>query len=177
MWDGYVVSGALDKDVCIKNINKSIDSENAHCSWDSDRNAIHAAIKSLSSNGFDKLNKIVEMIRLAYLLEYPVRKITGHNDIPWLSNLESDKEDRRRRAVEEYLVPSITSVFRRVHSIADNEIPSFENVKTQSESTEPIEVFLEWKKLVEFIIANKTSKQSDDFLTYITNCCRGSDSE
>ena len=175
MWDGYVMRGELDQDVCIKNINKSIDSEKAHCSWDSDRNAIHAAIKSLSSNGFDELNKIVEMIRLAYLLEYPVRKITGYESVR--DNSESAKEERRRKAVEKYLVPSITTVLRRAHSIADDEIPAFENVKTQSDSTEPIEVFLEWKKLVEFIIANKTSKQSDDFLTYITNCCRGSDSE
>ena len=155
MWDGYVQNGALYEDVCIENINESIDSENAHCSWDSDRNAIHKAIKSLSSNGFDELNKIVEMIRLTYLLEYPVQKITGHED--YEDNSESNKEERRRKAVEEYLVPSITTMLRRVHSIADNEIPTFENVKTQSYLTEPIEVFLKWRKLVEFIIANKTS--------------------
>ena len=74
-------------------------------------------------------------------------------------------------------MPSIATMLRRVHYIPADEIPTFKDVKAQSESTEePIEIFLEWKKIVEFVIANKSPK-CPDFLTSIRNhCCQGSNS-
>ena len=141
------------------NIGISVDSENAVCSWQPDKLAIHKAIKkSLFSNGFVKINQIVEMIRLAYLFEYEVEKITGFHMGYNESNRENskfNKKQRRREAVENYLVPSITTMLTRVHSIPANEIPTFKQVKSQSESTEPIEIYLEWKKLVECLIPDK----------------------
>ena len=59
----------LYNDVCIKNINIAIDSEHAKCSWDPDKQAIHLAIQSESTNGFGTINASVEKIRLDYLLD------------------------------------------------------------------------------------------------------------
>ena len=163
------MAGKLEFDVCLKTIQTCVDSENAVCSWEPDKIAIHRAIKALFSSGFIEINQVVEMIRLTHLLEYKVEMITGlvgtlkesHEE-----NSEANKKERRRYAVEDHLVPSITTMLGRVHSISANEIPTFENVRAQSESTEPIEVYLEWKKLVEFVIADKNT-ESPDFLTSI----------
>ena len=156
--DADVVAGELEYDVCLQNIGTSVDSENAVCSYGPDKIAIHKAIKSLFSNGFVEINQIVEMIRLAYLLQYEVEKITGFRSLYNESderNSEAKKEERRREAVEKHLVPSIITMLTRVHSIPADEIPSFEQVESQSESTEPIEIYLEWKKLVECLIPDK----------------------
>ena len=68
--------GHLDKDECIRNItNNPIDSRNAYCSFNSDKQSIHKAILSKSPNAFDDMNVSVEMIRLWYLLFYPIYKI------------------------------------------------------------------------------------------------------
>ena len=147
--------GLLQYDVCITNINASIDSENALCSCEADRVAIHAAIKALSLTGFDDINKGVELIRLLYLLGYPVHKIKGG-----LSNYsEIDKKKRRREAVVTHLVPSITTMLERIYSIAPSEVPSFKTVESQLGSSEPIKVFLEWKKIVWAIIEEKIQNQ------------------
>ena len=155
----------------------SVDSENAICSCKDDKIAIHRAIKSLYLNGFVEINQIVEMIRLAYLLEYNVEKITGYDweqyNESHENNSEAKKKERQREAVEDHLVPSITIMLDRVHSFAADEIPTFKEVKAQSDSTEPIEIFLEWKKVVQFLIADKSPKHPD-FLTSIRDhCCRG----
>ena len=68
--------GLLDKDVCIKNIKTTVDSENAYCGQASDKEQIHAAIRN-SENGFKGINASVERIRLEYLMNYPVDKIKG----------------------------------------------------------------------------------------------------
>ena len=125
--------GNLDKDVFIKKINVRADTINAQCSIASDKEAIHNAIESQMQNGFDEMNRLVEKIRLTYLLEYPVNKILRN----------------QREAIEKYLVPSITTMVRVVHPLAEGEMPNYKTVEAQSKSSNPIEVFLEWKKLVE----------------------------
>ena len=105
-----------------------MDSEKAHCSWDSDKILIHAAIKSNWPNGFNDINASVEKIRLQYLLDYPVCRITGHSMWLGIGNSGSEKEERRREAVEIFLVPCIMKMISRVHSIsADEIIPNFED--------------------------------------------------
>ena len=79
VYDTWVKSGYLHKDVCIANIETLVDSKSAFCSNDSDKNDIHKAILSQDENGFELINAAVERIRLQYLLEYPVDKITGTN--------------------------------------------------------------------------------------------------
>ena len=165
--------GFLDHDVCISNIETSVDSQNAVCSWGPDKEAIHAAIKALSSTGFKDINKAVELIRLLYLLGYPVDKILCNSD--YCS--ETEQKRRRRHAIEFHLVRNITIMLERIYSIAPSEVPSFKTVESQLESSaEPAEVFLEWKKLVEFLIEEKKQKlqKHQEFMNYITNCCRGS---
>ena len=58
LWEAH-----LDRDVCIRDINIPIDSMNAYCSFDPDKQSIHKAILSKSPNGFNDINVTpVEMI-------------------------------------------------------------------------------------------------------------------
>ena len=77
--DEYEKEGYLQYDVCISNINDKVDSENAFCSNDSDKQAIHKAILQSSLNGFKTIDKIVETFRSDYALYYQVHKIIGHD--------------------------------------------------------------------------------------------------
>ena len=150
IYDQDVEQGFLHFDVCISNIRTRVDSKNANCSWGPDKLAIHNAIKLLSSNGFDIINRVVELIRLMYLLNYPVHLIKGSS-----YSSEIEKKERRKFAVENHLVPSIVTMLQRVYSIAPSEVPNFKTDETQSELSEPIEVFLEWKKIIEALIEEK----------------------
>ena len=173
IYDSSVRGGYLNDDTCIANINIPIDSENALCSWEPDRKAIHAAIKSESSKGFDHINSSVEKIRLEYLLNYPVEKIESS------CNEETDEEfEDGRYAIETYLVANITMMMNRVHSIPADEIPKFnDSHETQSGSSDVKDLFREWTEVVEFLINNKKStKKKNDFISYFKNCCRGNDS-
>merc|ERR1740124_282734 len=64
--------GHLLDDVCIYNLESTIDSESAYCSYIPDKECIHKEIKA-SSGGFKAINNGVEMIRLNYLLDYPIQ--------------------------------------------------------------------------------------------------------
>ena len=158
--DSEIISGEIEYNDCIRNIDSIVDSEKADCSWESDKKLINAAIKSNWTNGFNDINTSVEKIRLQYLLDYPVYRITGHSVIHGNGNSESEKEERRRKAVEEFLVPSIMKMISRVHSISADEILNFEDYgKSQPGISEPIELFCEWKKLVENRIEERCSKR------------------
>ena len=152
----HVENGYLHRDTCIANINTTIDSENALCSWEPDRKAIHAAIKSESSKGFDHINSSVEKIRLEYLLNYPVEKIERLS-----YNKETDiyYEDGGRYSIETYLVANITMMMNRVHSIPANKIPNYINLPLwcyhRYWSSDPIAAFHEWKKAVENLIKER----------------------
>ena len=76
--DADLYLGDLERDICIANIKKSVDSFNAFCSMDSDKENIHSAILSQSERGFEEINFSVERIRLDYLLDYPVHKIQNN---------------------------------------------------------------------------------------------------
>ena len=175
IYDEDIKQGLLQYDVCISNIDASIDSEHALCSWEHDRMAIHKAIKSQSLKGFDDINRVVEAIRLAYLLDYPIHKINCRFD--YCSKTEV--REREKKIVEQFIVHNIITLLGRVYSIAPNEVPNFETVETQSKSSELTEVFLEWKKLVESLIKEKKQNHQkyQDFMTYITNCCQRFDYE
>ena len=83
--DEYVTWGYLEYDVCINNIKNNVDSENAFCSNESDKQAIHNAILQSSPNGFKTIDKIVETFRSDYALYYQVHKIIGRDrDLYWL---------------------------------------------------------------------------------------------
>ena len=73
-----------------------MDSEKAHCLRELDKILIHAAIKSLWSDGFnnDHINASVEKIRLQHLLDYPVRRITGHDGVKKYENSEYETKER-----------------------------------------------------------------------------------
>ena len=94
--DSYVVAGLLCEDICLQNIGTSVDSENAVCSCEPDKIAIHKAIKSLFSNGFVKINQFVEMIHLTCLLEYEVEKITGFQ-IDYNESHEQNSEATKKK--------------------------------------------------------------------------------
>ena len=74
--DSDLETGYLESDVCIQNINTPVDSINAICRLEPDKEPIHADINSRFSNGFEEINAGVEKVRLEYLLENPVHKIT-----------------------------------------------------------------------------------------------------
>ena len=157
--DSALKGGWLNNDACIDSINNRVDSENAECSIEADKIAIHDAIKSGTSDGFHEMNMVAEGNKLDYLLDdFPAEEITGYDSDSIESssrNSETEKKKRRKYAVELYLVPSIMTMLEVVHSITADEIPDFETFKTQSESSEPIEVFLEWRKVVKFVIEEK----------------------
>ena len=134
MYDILLKTGQLQYDTCIKNINTKVDSKNAHCSWGLDKDAIHRAIQ----NGFDKINSSVEGLRLDNLLTYKVKKI----------------ENRKREAVEDYLIPSITLMVDRVHSITADQLPKFNNYFF----SDPIKAFCEWRDEVKNLIEQQSSK-------------------
>ena len=166
--DGAVRYGWLYKDVCISNIDTAIDSERAICSWQPDKESIHAAIKSESPKGFEDINSSVEKIRLDYLLDYPVEKIKRS----W--NEETREYDDGRYAIETYIVPSIITVINRIHSIHADEIPNYEEYGTTlSDSSDPKAVFRQWTEVVKFLINNKSPPNKNDFISYIKNCCQG----
>ena len=63
-----------------------------------------------------------------------------------------------------YLLPNITIMIKnRVHSIAGvEEIPNFEDYeKKQSESSDPIATFCQWKEVVELLINDKKSSKEE----------------
>ena len=157
--DVYLKAGLLHNDACISSIKSRVDSKNAQCSIEADKIAIHDAIKSGTSDGFHEMNMVAEGNKLDYLLDdFPAEEITGYDSDSIESssrNSETEKKKRRKYAVELYLVPSIMTMLEVVHSITADEIPDFETFKTQSESSEPIEVFLEWRKVVKFVIEEK----------------------
>ena len=155
----HVKWGDLNKDVCIRNIKTPVDSKSALCSNDSDKNDIHKAILSQSENGFELINAAVERIRLQYLLEYPFDKITGWDD----SSEDVIREDQRRGV--KILASNITLMVDRVHSLGDDEVPNFEDyLETQSESSEPLDVFREWQAIVESLIKAKESHHDNSLL-------------
>lgn len=69
--------GKVENDICISKINTVVDSENAYVWSPDDRRSIHAAITKESANGFNVVNEAIELIRLEYLLNYPIGKIMG----------------------------------------------------------------------------------------------------
>ena len=133
--DGFLAWGYLWNDTCIKNIKTKVDSKNAHCSYGPDKDAIHRAIQ----NGFDKINLSVEGLRLDNLLTYKVNKI----------------KQGKRRAVEKYLVPSITLMVDRVHSITADQLPNFPYLY---DGLDPIEEFCKWRDEVKNLIEEQSSK-------------------
>ena len=107
------------------------------------------------------INAAVERIRLQYLLEYPVDKITGFDHTS-----EDEIREYQRYGVE-ILAKSLTLMVDRVHSLGDDEVPNFEDYyKTQSESSEPLNVYREWKAIVESLIKAKESHHDNSLL-----CC------
>ena len=107
--DYHAERGNLQEDACIKNIDTAVDSKNAYCGQPSDKEDIHTAIRK-SQNGFDGINASVERIRLEYLLNYPVNKITGKFN----RNSEAEQKERRKEAVQ-LLVSSIIKMTNRVY--------------------------------------------------------------
>ncbi len=69
--------GKLEKDACVSRLGTAVDCASAYVSMKSDRRSIHEAITRDSANGFDTVNQAVEMIRLEYLLNYPIANIMG----------------------------------------------------------------------------------------------------
>lgn len=140
-YDIDVECGHLQQDVCISNIETEVGSKNAYCGQPSDKKDIHGAIRKLQ-NGFDGINASVERIWLEYLLNYPVDKVKGRN---WYSEAEQ-KADRRKAA--QLLASSIIVMVNRVHSLNDD-VPDFnEFLEAQPDSSEPIDVFIEWKNML-----------------------------
>ena len=99
------------------------------------------------------------MIRLAYLLEYPVDKITGYDSTYGnhiILNSDIMKYHRRRKAITKYLVPSIMTMLGRIHSITADEIPNFKDYDSSEPlccfGKDPIESFIEWKDFVKKFI-------------------------
>ncbi len=69
--------GNMENDICVSKISTVIDCKHAFC-WDNyDKERIHEAITKEASDGFKDVNQAVELIRLEYLLKYPVRNIMG----------------------------------------------------------------------------------------------------
>ena len=138
----------LKDDVCIKNLNKRVDSENAFCSWEPDRKSIHDAILSESPNGFKDIDTNVEKVRLQYLLEYPVDLIIERNE-------------SKREAFQRYLVSSIETMVCRVYTITVSELPHFRyfhNKQSEEESPDTVAAFREWKESVENLFQEKKNK-------------------
>lgn len=69
--------GKVQKDICVSNISTFIDCKNAFCWNDNDRKSIHEAITKEAHDGFKDVNQAVELIRLEYLLNYPIENIIG----------------------------------------------------------------------------------------------------
>jgi len=77
--------GHTDKDICIVQAKNLVDSSNARCGdpnsvRNDDEKAIRRTIEgetdgSRNTDGFDKVNQIIEMTRLLYLVLYPTEKI------------------------------------------------------------------------------------------------------
>ena len=164
MSDDDLKFGWLEYDVCIKNIKIKVDSRNAYCSWGPDKDAIHAAI---GKDGFIKVNNVVEGCRLDNLLTYDVDKIEGNK----YSN--GGIKGCKRRAVVSHLVPSITLMVDRVHSITADELPKFDDYYhgSDSELSDPIKAFCEWKEEVKNLIAEKESKENGCLKLFTNNCC------
>lgn len=119
--------------VWIRNITTSIDSQNSFCLQNPNKIRIYnKAIKSYPLRNHE-IKKVVEIIQL----EYPMNEIVGYansyNEYNW-GNSETNKEERQREAVKEYLVPTSirTIILRRTHSIPYNKIYVSEKVKKQS---------------------------------------------
>ena len=148
--DNFIEYGYLGYDVCIANINSAVDSEKAHCSWQPDKESIHAAIKSSQSpKGFDDINASVERMWLEYLLDYPVEKVKGSYN----EETDEDYSDGGRYSIETCLVPSIITMINRVHSIAADEIPKFEEYRnTLLDSSGLIAAFCQWEEVIKFLI-------------------------
>ena len=181
MRDEYLKWGYLYMDVCIKNIKIRVDSKHAHCSWDPDKNAIHAAIQPFLSlkDGFLEINIIVETFRLEYLLTYRVDKIGF--------KCHRGKKER----VEEYLVSRIILMVETVHSIKADELPKINDYYDESEfetwdnlseesceerqesgSVDPVtKAFRDWTNDIKDIITERNSKKSG-CLNLFTNNCR-----
>ena len=72
--------GYTDIDVCIVNSKKGVDSSSASCGNSADEEAIRCIVneqieESQSAEGFAKVDRAVELIRLLYLVLYPTEKI------------------------------------------------------------------------------------------------------
>lgn len=168
-------------DLCIVNIVTNVDSEKAICSWEPDKEAIHSTIRLEFSNGFNEINKSVEKVRLQYLLEYPVDKITGFHVGFSAEDDHNSKPEmiKRQRDAIKILFFAITTMVNRVYSIVDNEIPKFEDFETKSGLLEPMEMFREWKEVIEKIIHREEKKvrksKRDNFTIWLMeiNCCLG----
>ena len=148
MYDIALVTEKLGYDTCIRNIKTKVDSKNAHCSWGPDKEAIHCAIQ----NGFGKIDKSVEGLRLDNLLTYKVKKIKGSS---WKS--DAGKKRQKRKAVEEYLIPSIILMVDRVYSITAGQLPKF-NDFYEDGGSDPIKAFCEWRDEVKNLIEQQSSK-------------------
>lgn len=78
---------ALENDICIANVDTAVDSMNALC-WNETDNANIQNIIKLSPGEFTGVNQRVEMVRLNYLLNYPMQNIKG-------GELSAENEDNR----------------------------------------------------------------------------------
>lgn len=78
---------ALENDICVANVETAVDSMNALC-WDKTNNASIQNIIKLSPGEFIGVNQRVEMVRLNYLLNYPMQNIKG-------GKLSAENEDHR----------------------------------------------------------------------------------
>ena len=98
----------------------------------------------------------MEIIRLNYLLGYPVQRI---------------KNEKNKRNAVELLASKIILMVDRVHSFGD-ELPDFkEYCEAESSGSEAVNLFCEWRDDVENILKERSQK-IQGFMGLIINCCR-----
>ena len=64
-------------------------------------------------------------------------------------------EYNKRRAVQDFLIPSITLMVDRVHSITADQLPNFPYL---FDGVDPIEEFCKWRDEVKNLIEEQSSK-------------------
>ena len=145
--------GNLHNNVCIKDIDKIVQSQNAHCHVQYDRKQIRDAIrsKSLQQGGFDSINKAVERIRLYYLLDLSIDDI-----------LKKCKDEERQRNAAQLLFSSVTMLVNRVYFLSINdEIPNSEDY------SQTLSGFSKWRNDVKRILKELDNSSSDSHDAYI----------
>lgn len=132
--DINVKNGNLGRDDCIPNVDNPVDSKNAVCTEERDKEAIHTAILSQSQNGFEEVNAIIEEIRLQYLLNYSAVQ----------------RVERNRKEAVELLASKISLIVERVYSFSNSGgLPNINNYLEAKSESQATAAFDEWKKDIE----------------------------